>query len=62
MENKVIEWGYEDPAYIRSEEHRKYLIQEYNKNRPEHEHVHSMEELNRALLNNEIKSLNVNSK
>ena len=62
MENKVIEWGYEAPAYIRSEEHRKYLIQEYNKNRPEHEHVHSMEELNRALLNNEIKSLNDNSK
>ena len=52
-----IMWGYESPTYARSEEHRKFLINKYNEGRPEEEHVHTMAELNRALLTNEINSL-----
>ena len=43
--------------YMRSEEHRKFLIEQYNRNRPIEDHVHSMEELNRALLTNEIRAI-----
>lgn len=57
MAREAIEWGYNEPEYIRSEEHIKFLIEKYNKNRPKEEHVHSMTELNRALLTNEIKTL-----
>ena len=50
-------WGWDEPTYQRSEEHRKFLIQKYNKNRPKEEHVHTMAQLNRALLTNEINNL-----
>ena len=53
----TILWGYEEPEYIRSEKHRKFLIEQYNKDRPIDEHVYSMAQLNRALLDNEIKYL-----
>ena len=43
--------------YMRSEEHIEFLIEQYNRNRPIEDHVHSMEELNRALLTNEIKAI-----
>lgn len=56
-QNKTIMWGFEEPDYIRGEKHRKFLIEQYNRNRPFSEHVHSMEELNRALLTNEINDL-----
>ena len=56
-QNKTIMWGFEEPDYIRDEKHRKFLIEQYNRNRPFNEHVHSMEELNRALLTNEINDL-----
>jgi len=52
-----IMWGYEEPNHMRSEEHRKFLIEQYNRNRPAEEHVHTMAQLNRALLTNEIKAL-----
>ena len=52
-----IMWGFESPTYARSEEHRQFLINKYNEGRPEEEHVHTMAELNRALLTNEINSL-----
>ena len=52
-----IMWGYEEPNHMRSEEHRKFLIEQYNRNRPTEEHVHTMAQLNRALLTNEIKAL-----
>ena len=52
-----IMWGWEKPEYIRSQEHREFLIKSYNENRPEEEQVHSMSELNRALLDNELKKL-----
>jgi len=42
---------------MRSEEHRKFLIEQYNRNRPAEEHVHTMAQLNRALLTNEINAL-----
>ena len=53
----TIMWGYNTPENIRSEEHIKFLIEQYNRNRPVSEHVHSMAQLNRALLTNEIKTL-----
>jgi len=56
-EKDGIMWGFEEPEYIRSEEHRKFLIKEYNRNRPIEKHVHTMAQLNRALLTNEIKEL-----
>ena len=40
---------------IRSEEHQKYLIEQYNRNRPVDQQVSNMAELNRALLDTEIK-------
>ena len=57
---KTIEWGWldEKPTNIRSKEHQKFLIKAYNKNRPIHECVKTMAELNRALLTNEINALN----
>jgi hypothetical protein len=42
---------------MRSKEHEKFLIEQYNRNRAAIDHVHSMKELNRALLTNEIKEL-----
>jgi len=60
-EDKPILWGFdgEEPKrqHGRSEEHRKFLIDQYNRNRPVDQHVSNMEELNRALLTNEIKEL-----
>ena len=63
MENKTIEWGWEKgkPSNIRSREHQAFLIKEYNKNRPEEDHVKDMAELNRALLDNEIKYFGMRS-
>tara|TARA_R100000329_G_C7548261_1_gene193682 strand:- start:77 stop:280 length:204 start_codon:yes stop_codon:yes gene_type:complete len=55
--DKTIMWGWDEPTYQRSEEHRKFLIQKYNKNRPKEEHVHTIDELNRALMTNEINEL-----
>ena len=52
-----IMWGYEEPNHMRSEEHRKFLIEQYNRNRPTEEHVQTMAQLNRALLTNEIDAL-----
>ena len=52
-----IMWGFEEPNHMRSEEHRKFLIEQYNRNRPTEEHVHNMAQLNRALLTNEINAL-----
>ena len=40
---------------IRSKEHQKYLIEQYNRNRPADQQVSNMAELNRALLDTEIK-------
>tara|TARA_A100001201_G_C4091645_1_gene202323 strand:- start:2184 stop:2759 length:576 start_codon:yes stop_codon:yes gene_type:complete len=56
-EKDGILWGFEEPEYMRSEEHRKFLIEQYNRNRPAEEHVHTMAQLNRALLTNEINAL-----
>ena len=39
---------------MRSEEHEKFLIDQYNRNRPVKDHVKDMAELNRALLDGEI--------
>ena len=63
MENKPIEWGWEkgQPSNMRSKEHQEFLIQEYNKNRPEKDQVKDMAELNRALLTNEVKFLGMRS-
>ena len=61
--NKTIQWGWEKgkPSNMRSKEHQAFLIQEYNKNRPEKDHVKDMAELNRALLTNEVKFLGMRS-
>jgi len=56
-EDKPIIWGFNEPNHMRSEEHRKFLIEQYNRNRPVEEHVSTMAELNQALLTNEIKEL-----
>jgi hypothetical protein len=56
-EDKPIMWGFNDPERMRSKEHRKFLIDQYNRNRPVDQHVKNMDELNRALLTNEIKAL-----
>ena len=56
-EDSPILWGYGEPEHMRSEEHRKFLIEQYNRNRPAEQHVHNMAQLNRALLTNEIKAL-----
>ena len=63
MENKTIEWGWEkgQPSNMRSKEHQSFLIKEYNKNRPEHLQVKDMAELNRALLDTEVKYLGMRS-
>ena len=63
MENKTIEWGWEKgkPSNVRSKEHQAFLIKEYNKNRPKENHVKDMAELNRALLDNEIKYFGMRS-
>ena len=46
---------------MRSEEHQQFLIDQYNRNRPEDKHVKDMAELNNALLTNEIKSFGMRS-
>tara|TARA_R110002012_G_scaffold3623_1_gene17015 strand:+ start:410 stop:808 length:399 start_codon:yes stop_codon:yes gene_type:complete len=46
---------------MRSEEHQKFLIDEYNKNRQEKDQVKDMAELNRALLTNDIKHFGMRS-
>jgi poly-D-alanine transfer protein DltD len=46
---------------MRSEEHQKFLIDQYNRNRPEKDHVKDMAELNRALLTNDIKHFGMRS-
>ena len=46
---------------MRSEEHQQFLIDQYNRNRPEKDHVKDMAELNRALLTNEIKHFGIRS-
>ena len=63
MENKTIEWGWEEgkPSNMRSREHQEFLIKEYNKNRPKENHVKDMAELNRALLDNDIQYLGMRS-
>ena len=63
MENKTIEWGWEkgQPSNMRSKEHQAFLIKEYNKNRLEHLQVKDMAELNRALLDTEVKYLGMRS-
>ena len=40
---------------MRTEEHQKFLIEQYNRNRPADKQVADMAELNRALLSTEIK-------
>jgi len=40
---------------MRTEEHQKFLIEQYNRNRPAEKQVTDMAELNRALLTTEIK-------
>ena len=40
---------------MRTEEHQKFLIEQYNRNRPVDKQVTDMAELNRALLSTEIK-------
>ena len=40
---------------MRTEEHQKFLIEQYNRNRPAEKQVTDMAELNRALLSTEIK-------
>lgn len=52
-------WGWEKPDYVRSEQHRAFLIKRYNQNRPAEQHVHNMSELNKALLDNEIKAIKI---
>tara|TARA_E500000305_G_scaffold111601_1_gene126023 strand:- start:1568 stop:1750 length:183 start_codon:yes stop_codon:yes gene_type:complete len=49
MSDEPIMWGWENPKYMRSEEHREFLIALYNKNKPEDQQVKTMEELNNAL-------------
>ena len=63
MENKTIEWGWAkaQPSNMRSKQHQAFLIKEYNKNRPEHLQVKDMAELNRALLDTEVKYLGMRS-
>ena len=46
---------------MRSEEHQQFLIDQYNRNRPEKDHVKDMAELNRALLTNDIKHFGMRS-
>ena len=63
MENKTIEWGWEKgkPSNMRSKDHQKFLIEQYNRNRPIDKQVKDMAELNRALMTNEIKYLAMRS-
>tara|TARA_R100001126_G_scaffold75988_1_gene45014 strand:+ start:155 stop:325 length:171 start_codon:yes stop_codon:yes gene_type:complete len=49
MSDEPIVWGWNEPTYQRSKDHREYLIQNYNKDKPEDQHVHTIEELNNAL-------------
>ena len=49
-EPEPIKWGINDePQNIRSKEHRDYLIKQYNKDKPEELHVHTMEQLIKVL-------------
>ena len=61
--NKTIHWGWEKgtPPNMRSEEHQKFLIEQYNRNRPIDKQVKDMAELNRALMTNDIKYFGMRS-
>ena len=63
MENKTIEWGWEEgkPSNMRSKDHQQFLIKQYNRNRPIDKQVKDMAELNRALLDNDIQYLGMRS-
>ena len=52
-----IQWTFGEGKDItsRSKEHQEFLIEQYNRNRPVDQQVRDMGELNRALLNTEIK-------
>ena len=51
MEEKpdAIMWGWGQPTRQRSQEHREYLIAQYNKDKPKDKHVSTMEELEERL-------------
>jgi hypothetical protein len=51
MEEKqdAIMWGWDQPTRQRSQEHREYLIAQYNKDKPKDKHVSTMEELEKEL-------------
>lgn len=42
---------------MNNQDHQEFLIDQYNRNRLTKDHVKTMEELNRAILNNEIEKL-----
>jgi len=42
---------------MNNQEHQEFLIDQYNRNRLAKDHVETMEELNRAILNSEIEKL-----
>ncbi len=52
-----IQWTFGEgkDTTSRSKEHQEFLIEQYNRNRPVDQQVRDMGELNRALLNTEIK-------
>tara|TARA_R100001591_G_scaffold53638_2_gene63653 strand:+ start:1820 stop:2278 length:459 start_codon:yes stop_codon:yes gene_type:complete len=56
-EDLPITWTCEEGKdnTIRSKEHQDFLIEQYNRNRPVDQQVSDMAELNRALLDTEIK-------
>ena len=56
-EDLPITWTCEEGKdnTIRSKEHQDFLIEQYNRNRPADQQVSDMAELNRALLDTEIK-------
>ena len=61
-DEKSIMWGWNEPERMRSKQHIEFLLEQYNRNRAAHEHVHTMEELNRALLTEEINALSNDKK
>jgi len=60
MNDETIQWGWENqrPLNMRSEEHIAFLLKRYNEGKPESEHVKTMAQLNRALLEEESNNLN----
>ena len=63
MENKTIQWGWEksQPSNMRSRDHQQFLIEQYNRNRPIDKQVRDMDELNKALMTNDIQYLDMRS-